>query len=275
MHRIFSTAIAAIALTACTGTTADETPVAVPVVEPTPVPEVTPAGNDAAPAALVPSPSETQKALQAAGIDVALASLITHPALNMTPDSEDQAAVTTGVIVADLILTATTSTTEQLVSQLETIQLGMKHLDGGSDIDSVLEDLKTRVKEEAITREEVVSELELLSSVVIPELEFNGRGRIVPLIQAGSWLEASNLLSRALIDADQPADADAMIKQPEVVEYFLKYVSDNGVDTPAAITGTLAASLEVLNGVSNKEESLTRTDLESVRDATQAVLSAL
>lgn len=225
--------------------------------------------------ALVPSPSETQKALEAAGIDVTLASLIEHPTLSMASDSEDQLAVSAGVVVADLILTAKTSTIEQLTSQLDTIQLAMKQLEGGSDIDRMLTDLRARVATESITRDELVSELEMLSSAVIPELEFNGRARIVPLIQAGSWLEASNLLARALKDADRPAVGDGLIKQPEVVAYFQRYAMDHGMDSPAPMIETLIRALDSLAAVANKDGPLTDADLETVAQSTQAVLALL
>lgn len=274
MSRHLSSALFLLALTACGGSeTVNEAPAPVP----TPAPEVVHEADTEATVAdvLVPSPSETQRAVAAAGIDTTLATLIEHPEINTNEGSEDQVAVSTGVVVADLLLTAKTSSNDQLVAQLASIQAGMAKLEAGSDIDAILEDLKTRVAAESITRDELVSELEALSGAVIPELEFNGRARIVPLIQAGSWLEASNLLSRALLDAHQPAAADALLKQPEVVDYFQRYASDHGMDAPLPVTETLLTTLETLSKVSNKDGSLSDEDLAAVRDATQSVLALL
>ena len=276
MSRHLSSALFLLALTACGGaeTTTEETPAPAPV--PAPVVEAdTEAAEQAAADVLVPSPSETQKAVEAAGIETELATLIEHPEINTVEGSEDQVAVSTGVVVADLLLTAKTSSNDQLVAQLDSIQQGMKKLEGGSDIDAILEDLKSRVATESITRDELVSELEALSGAIIPELEFNGRARIVPLIQAGSWLEASNLLSRALLAAHRPDAADALLKQPEVVEYFQSYASDHGMDAPLPVTETLLAALDTLSKVSNKDGALAEDDLTAVRDATQSVLALL
>ena len=274
------TILAALALAACSGGEATEVtptpePVEVPEVAPEPTAEDAAADDEAAEAALVPSPSETQRALEAAGIDVTLASLIDHPNLSMSSDSEDQLAVGVGVVVADMLLTAKTSTKEQLVEQIQTISTGMKQLEGGSDIEAVLADLEERVNTDAITRDELVAELEMLSAAVIPELEFNGRARIVPLIQAGSWLEASHLLARALQQAGQLGAADALLKQPEVVSYFQRYASDNTLDTPAPISATLVTSLATLSELSNKEGALTMDDMAAVEAATRAVLALL
>ncbi len=266
----------ALAISACTGTAEVQAPTEAPVDVPEVVEPVVEDGDaDDAPAALVPSPSETQRAVEAAGIDVALASLITHPTLAIASDSEDQVAVSTGVVVADLLLTAKTSTNEQLTTQIDAIALGMKALDAGTDIDSVLMDLKTRVAADSITREELVSELEMLSGAIIPELEFNGRARIVPLIQAGSWLEATNLLARALMGTGQAGAADPLIKQPEVVEYFQKYAMEHGMDVAAPVTETMLKTLETLGEVAHKDGPITDEDLEHVVESTQAVLSLL
>ena len=266
----------ALAFSACSGTAEVEAPTTPPVDVPEVVEPVVADGDaEAAPAALVPSPSETQRAVEAAGIEVALATLISHPTLAIASDSEDQVAVSTGVVVADLLLTAKASTNEQLITQIDAIALGMKTLDAGSDIDSVLMDLKTRIASDSMTRGELVSELELLSGAIIPELEFNGRARIVPLIQAGSWLEATNLLARALKGTGQAGAADALLKQPEVVEYFQKYAMEHGVDVAAPVTETLVKALETLGEVAHKDGSITDEDLEHVIESTQAVLSLL
>jgi hypothetical protein len=99
--------------------------------------------------------------------------------------------------------------------------------------------------------------------------------RIVPLIQAGSWLEATNLLARALQDTGHAGAADALIKQPEVVDYFKKYAAEHGMDVPAPVTETLLKALDILGEVANKEGSITDEDLKNVAQCTQAVLSLL
>src|SRR5262245_15378865 len=56
-------------------------------------------------AALVPSPVETQKALEASGIETKLASLIPKHTFAWDKSDLDRSAVRTGIVLADLLLT--------------------------------------------------------------------------------------------------------------------------------------------------------------------------
>jgi hypothetical protein len=225
---------------------------------------------------LVPSPVETQGALEAAGIDTKLATLIKSRTMDFADQDVDDIAVRTGVVIADMLLTVKTASDEQLLTHLEHIKVGMKGLDGGSDIDRTLDDIIDRVKGQAVTRDELLKELDELSGAIIPELEFNGNKRIVPLIQAGSWLEGTNLVARATQQADKPSAADGILKQPHVVDYFISYVKGEGRDkAPAAVTDKLEASLNTLKGLASKSEGLTAEDIATVVQVTEDVLALL
>jgi hypothetical protein len=225
---------------------------------------------------LVPSPVETQGALESAGIDTKLATLITNRAMDFDDKDIDDAAVRTGVVVADMLLTVKTASDEQLIANLGNVKKGMAALNGGDDIDKTIDDLIERVKGGAVTRDELLKELDELSGAVIPELEFSGNKRVVPLIQAGSWLEGSNLVARATKAAGKPGAADGILKQPHVVDYFIGYVTGEGRDkAPAAVTEKLEASLTTLKGLASKPESLTEADIDTVIQVTEDVLALL
>lgn len=233
--------------------------------------------GDAENTALVPSPVETQRALDAAGISTQLKDLIadkTYAAIDAK--DKDRAAVRTGVALADLLLTVKTAEKEALLAKLAMVREGMAALDGGRDIDQTLVDMEERIKADAVTRDELLKEFDELSGAIIPELKFNDNARIVPLIQAGSWLEGANLLARAVKDANQPGAADGLLKQPQVVDYFIKYVKTEGAEkAPEEVTAKLEASLGTLKAVAGKTEALTAEDIESVITATHDVLALL
>ncbi len=225
---------------------------------------------------LVPSPRETQKALESAGINAQLADLIVERKLDVRNQNLDNAAVRTGVVIAAMLLTVKTAEKPKLLEQLGQIKLGMKQLNGGSDIDATVDDIAERVQADAISREALLKELDELSGAIIPELEFNNNERVVPLIQAGSWLEGANLVAKAVKAADKPEAADTLLKQPAVVEYFIRYVKNEGKEkAPAAITGKLEESLNTLKGVANKAEPFTAEDIDLVIKTTNDVLSLL
>lgn len=227
--------------------------------------------------ALVPSPVETQGALEAAGIDTKLATLIPQREMDFTDEDKDDIAVRTGVVIADMLLTVKTSSDEQLLAHLDHIKVGMKGLDGGSDIDRTIDDLIERVKGEAVSRQELLKELDELSGAIIPELEFNGNERVVPLIQAGSWLQGSNLVARATKAAGKPGSADSILKQPKVVDYFIEYVTkgEGKEKAPAAVTEKLESSLNTLKELAQSPDSLTEENIETVIKVTEDVLALL
>ena len=118
----------------------------------------------------------------------------------------------------------------------------------------MLGDMEERVKADSVTRDELLREFDELSGAVIPELEFNGKNRVVPLIEAGTWLEGANLVARAVDSSSNPAAADVLLKQPAVVDYFIKYVKVEGADkAPAVITEQLETALNTLKGLAEKE----------------------
>jgi hypothetical protein len=197
--------------------------------------------------ALVPSPIETQRALERAGIDAELATMVPRHEFDMKTNDIDHAAVRTGVVLADALLTVKTAEKKALLGRLSQLQKGMSQLDGGTDIDGMLIDMKDRIKADAVTRDELLKEFDELSGAVIPELEFAGKERVLPLIEAGSWLEGANLVARAVKKAGKTDAADTLLKQPAVVDYFIDYVHDEGADkAPAAVTTKLEESLAIL-----------------------------
>lgn len=266
-------------LTACPSTPpeAPETPAAPSTAEPAAAPTLSAdeLGEDAAKDALVPSPMEMQRALQSAGIDTKLASLVPDHSFNMTATAVEHAAVRTGVILADLLLTLQNAPKDRVLSQIQALRTGMKQLDGGSDIDALLAEAQEGIETDATSRERILAELDRMSGAVIPELEFNGVGRVVPLIQAGSWLEGANLVARAAKAKNKPEAADTLLKQPEVVAYFLGYVRGKDAPTTPGVASTLESSLLELKELANLEAPLNEDNIDAIIATTGKVLSLL
>ncbi len=287
MHKsasvVLSLGLAAL-LMGCGGETTTPEPApdpATPAEEPAPATPDDPgldleAMKDAENVALVPSPVETQKALEAAGIDTQLSSLIPKHGFDLANADTDHAAIRTGVILADALLTVKSAEKKALLGRLNQIRDGMGQLGGGKDIDATLQDMRDRVKTDAVDREELLKEFDELSGAVIPELKFNDNERVVPLIEAGSWLEGANLVAKAVKGSPDTGAADTLLKQPAVVDYFIKYVKEEGADkAPAAVTEKLDASLAILKGLAEKEGSLSAEDIETVIKVTDDVLTLL
>ncbi len=264
---------------ACGG--APETPTTAPGPAPEPVPPPPAPALDLATLqaqaqniALTPSPAEMQAALAKAQITQSLAELVQKRTVSMDTPNKDRVAVRTGVLVADVVLTLKTAEKDDLVARLEGIRTGMQQLGGGADIENTITDLINRIQNDAVSRDELVRDMDELAGVVIPEIEYEAGEKVVPLIQAGSWLEGANLVSSAVITAGNYDAADTLLKQPEVVKYFRQYVKIEGDKAPDEVVAKLEQTLGQLEMLTSSE-TLDEEAVKTINEQTDAVLALL
>jgi hypothetical protein len=224
---------------------------------------------------LVPSPAEMQKALEKGGIATKLDALVPARTLKMDVANKDVVAVRTGLVLADTLLTVKTAPKEKLVERLGQVKTGLASLGAGTDLAATIDDLTARITNDGVTRDELVKELDDLHGAVIPEIEYEAGPQVVPLIQAGSWLGGSNLVASAILDANKPEAGTSMLRQPQVCDYFLKYVSIEGQNkAPDEVVQQLNTTLTKLKEIASKP-SLTIDDVQEVKTQTDNVLALL
>lgn len=226
--------------------------------------------------ALVPSPAEMQKSLKNAGLTSDLAALVAADRnISMDVENKDNLAVRTGVVLADLVLTVKTSTKESKLASLEKLKAGFKALGAGDDIQATINDLSTQITNDAIQEDDLLKEMDELSGVMVSELEYEAGDWVVPLIQAGSWLEGANLVSAAIIKESKFDVAGQLLKQPRVVEYFLKYVErEGGNKAPDQVVDKLKQVLNSLKTIAEKPQ-MNAEDVQQINASTSEVLSML
>lgn len=223
----------------------------------------------------MPSPAEMQRSLDKANVNKALAGMVKDRDIKMDVENKDQIAVRCGVVLADLVLTVKDAPKEKIVARLDRLAEGLNKLGAGTDVQSTITDMKTRVQNDAVNREELLKEMDELSGVMVPELEYEAGEWVVPLIQAGSWLEGAHLVSGALKEVSRVDAADNLLKQPAVVDYFIKYVDREGANkAPDEVVGKLRETLNTLKGVTAKP-TLAAEDLDTIHSSTGAVLTLL
>ncbi|MBN1337383.1 MAG: hypothetical protein JXB39_15610 [Deltaproteobacteria bacterium] len=264
----------ALLLAACGGREEPAPPPPPPPAAPQAI-DVDAARANAVNTSLTPSPAEMQTALTRAGIAESLATFMAARTIAVEHANLDQVAVRTGVVIADVVLTAKEAPKETLVARLGDIKKGLELLGGGKDLQATLDELITQVQSDAITRDRLVMEMDELSGAVIPEMEYEAGPRSVPLIQAGSWLEGANLVAAAVRKAQKPEAAGVLLRQPDVVGYFLGYVRGEGsTRAPDQVIDKLEASLKVLQGITGKP-TLSAQDVEILYTETESVLKLL
>jgi hypothetical protein len=230
---------------------------------------------EAKPAALVPSPVEMQKALSAAGITTRLATLVSARNIETVVPDKNAAAVRTGVVLADLVLTVKDAPTPQIVAQLARVKQGLQALGGSPDLAATIDDLSNRLTNDAISRDDLVKELDELRGVMVPAGSYEVGENAVPLILAGSWVEGSHLVAAAMKAENKFDGADNLLKQPAVVDYFLEYVKEEGAQqAPGDLVARLETTLGELKVIAAKP-SLGKEDVERIHSATGEVLALL
>jgi hypothetical protein len=266
-------------LAACTGTTPEPEPG--PEGEPTAEPaqelslNVADLQQQAENITLVPSPAEMQAALEKAGLTSQLASLVGDRKISVNSDNLDQVAVRTGVVLAEIVLTVKDTPKERFAERMETLKEGFKLLGAGNDIPSVIDDIVERVNNDAVSREDLLKEVDELSGVMVPELETEAGDWVVPLIQAGSWLEGSHLVASAIQAESKYGAAGALLRQPSDVDYYLSYVQREGREkAPDEVVKQLEQTLLKLKEIAAKD-ALSEEDVKTIHDVTGAVLQLL
>ncbi len=216
-----------------------------------------------------------ERALANAGIESKLGQMVKNRDILTDHENLDQVAVRTGVVLADLVLTAKESDKAQIVASLGKLKTGFEKLKAGSDIQATIDDMIARVNNDALKGNDLVMEMDELSGVLVPELQTEAGDWVVPLIQAGSWLEGAHLVSGALKAEEKYNAADGMLRQPAVVDYFIKYVDREGNNkAPDEVVGKLKETLNTLKEVASKP-TLGKEDVETIHSATGAVLTML
>jgi len=228
-------------------------------------------------AQLVPSPVEMQEKLAKSGLNAELGSLVTTPKdfMVVVGDDNDQTAIRTGIVMADLVLTVKSAGKETILLRLGKLKEGLDKLGAGADIHSTIEDFEQRVQSAEINRRELLSEFDDMASVMVSELEYEAGDWVVPLIQAGTWLEGANLVSKAMIKEGKYDAADDFFRQKQIVEYFISYINREGKErTSEGVATTLVETLKELKQIAAKPK-LSEADVKKIEKLTSSVFALL
>jgi len=226
-------------------------------------------------AELVPSPLEMEQKLQSAGLQKELGALVTTKDIPVIVDDLDQVAIRTGVVMSDLVLTLKTAESKDILHNLGKMKEGLAKLGAGDDIAATIVDFEQRINDAEVKRSELLSEFDLLSQVMVSELEYEAGEWVVPLIQAGTWLEGANLVSQAMIQDGKYDAADEFFRQKEIVEYFISYIAREGKDrAPDGIVAKLLDTLNTLKAIAGKPK-LSEADVKEINNLTTLVLNLL
>ena len=215
-----------------------------------------------------------KEAISKAGINVKLGEYVLKRSLpDLSMEDKSRVAVNTGVLLTDLVLTVETATPERLTEVLKALKVGFTTLKTGNDIQITLDDLLGTVKGENLDREELLKELDLLSSVIVPELKSEAGSWAVPLIQAGAWLEGVNIISKVVQAEQKYKEGAQLFHHPRIAPYFIRYLKKAGNEkfTASVVDQTIEALTKL--DEYGKKKQLKKEEVDQVQQITVDLMS--
>ncbi|HND34284.1 MAG TPA: hypothetical protein PLA94_29990 [Myxococcota bacterium] len=226
-----------------------------------------------APAVLVPPPAKVQESLQKAGIQADVQSIVGSKIIRPIGESNDETAVRTGVLLAQLVLTTRSAPRPESLARLTAVREGLSTLGAAPGLVESLEQLAAGLGNDAINESDRAMELERIAKVIV-EQGYKSGPRTVPLLQAGGWLAGSNVVASAVLSSGK-IDAASLLKQPEVAAYFLGFVRSEGqkADLPP-VMAKVEATLQLLQSLAERP-TIGTEELQQVQTYTNDLLGLL
>ena len=178
---------------------------------------------------VIPSPVKMKKELNKAGLNISIGEMITKkefPSLDI--EDKSRIAVLTGILLTDLVITVDKASPERIEQNLIKLKEGFDKLKTGNDIQSTIDDLIASVKTPNFDRDGLLEEVDMLSSVLVPELKSEAGTWAIPLIQAGAWLEGVQVISSSIQKENAYDKGKKLFYHPGIAPYFIRYIDEAG-----------------------------------------------
>jgi hypothetical protein len=223
---------------------------------------------------LAPSPMQLEREVRDAGIADGLAALVPQRTFGANTDDKDRIAVRTGIVLAYTILAGRSTPKAEFVAQLRTVREGMAALGTGAGLLDTMDRFVQNAENDAASREDFLTELDGVSGMMVPDEGWGRDDRTGPLLQAGAWLAGTNLVARAIVSSGKGDAAEKLLHRPEVANYFLGYLKDDGAAKAGSLAAPLGDTLRKLAEIGAKA-NLGVEDAKAVADSTEALFGYL
>ena len=148
---------------------------------------------------------------------------------------------------------------------MENIHKGLKLMGAGAGLLDTIQNLISKTKSDAISREDLLKEIEEIVGMAIPEDGVGKDDRTGPLLQAGAWLSGINLVCDAIIKENRIDAADRLLRQKHVASFYLRYSETDGQSkAPVTMLNTLQLALRSMEKIADKK-TISKEDVELVR----------
>jgi len=221
---------------------------------------------------VLPAPSEIALLLQEADKEgkVIAAVGVQMPVYDGLPTW--QLALALGLATGDLLITIPSAPDDTIVARLDNVAVGMKALGSTPEQIDDLTQLRGRVADGSINRDQLVRELDVLRTDLLTEGQQQYGDREIALIAVGGWARAVNLFATLAKDrgGDIPKGAD-VLKLRIVVDTLIEQVGDG--DDVKPVIEALNKILPVASAVGRADTPPSAEDLAVLEAATAEILA--
>lgn len=184
------------------------------------------------------------------------------------------AAARTGAELGALFVEAGDGELPVMVARAERIRAGLESIndDGPALVkaDALLELLRSDPP-----RDELLAAMDDRMGAALDELGEHAGDELIPLVMAGAWLQAYDLVALAMEETGEMAAGPTLLRQPLVGAWFTSYTGTVGQDfIPGGMLGPLTDSLKKLETATD-HQPMTLQDAADIRDATESLLGMM
>ncbi len=184
------------------------------------------------------------------------------------------AATRTGAELGALFVEAGAGELPVMVARAQRIRDGLNAINEGGPAVQGADELIAWLLTDP-PREQMLRELDERSDVAIDQLGEHAGDEFVPLVMAGAWLQAYDLVALAMEETANPSAGELLLAQPMVGAYFRSYTTSVGKDfLPVGMNGPLMDSLDKLERATD-HQPMTPEDVASIREATESLLGMM
>ncbi len=184
--------------------------------------------NEARTAMFVPAPTEFQAALKESAPDVDIRKLVKDSNRSLEGKNSAVLALETGVRIGNVLMSVHTGDKAAILGRMRAAREGLAALKAPASIVAEVDKVIGEYDSGSLTDAELGPAFDVLAERINDDLQRMSDPNTATLVQAGGWVQGAHLLSTALGAASITGEAAALLHQPTVLEYFLRFLKESG-----------------------------------------------
>jgi hypothetical protein len=229
--------------------------------------------SEARTAMFVPAPTEFQAALKVSAPDVDIRKLVKDSDRPLDGKNEAVLALETGVRISTVLMSVHSKDKPAILKRMRDAREGLEALKAPASIIDQVKQVIADYEGGTLTDDELGPAFDVLAERINDDLERKADPNTATLVKAGGWVQGANLLSTALSSANVTGEAAALLHQPTVLEYFLRFLKESGPGRAGdPQVAAVITEMDAMMAIASKVE-LSSDDVAAIAKHTSAILA--